>query len=170
MLSGMKTRPLLFAPSRLCVRTDFHAKAQRREAMRARRGFLLAALIFALALVSSACGKSRAGAFAYVSNERAGTVTVIDTRTDKVVSTIPVGARPRGIRVSPDNKLIYIALSYPSNKREGEDKIAAIDVASEKIVEKIDVGERPRALRREPRRQAHLRLERGRGHGFGHRR
>jgi YVTN family beta-propeller protein len=101
------------------------------------------AVVLLALVILSACGKRREGAFAYVSNERGGTVSVIDTTTDKVISTISVGARPRGIRVSPDHKLIYVALSYPSNKREGEDKIAAIDVASEKIVEKIDVGSDP---------------------------
>jgi YVTN family beta-propeller protein len=47
----------------------------------------------------------------YVSNERSGDVTVIDGITRKVVATIPVGKRPRGIHASPDGKAIYVALS-----------------------------------------------------------
>ena len=78
-----------------------------------------------------ACSKKPQGPLAFVSNEKDGTITVIDTATDTLVSTIQVGARPRGIRISPDGKLLYVALSYPSNKREGEDKIAAIDIGSQ---------------------------------------
>ena len=38
---------------------------------------------------------------AYVTNEKSDEVTVIDTATDKVISTIKVGQRPRGVLVSP---------------------------------------------------------------------
>src|SRR5947209_13790821 len=74
------------------------------------------------------CSKKPKGPLAFVSNEKDGTVTVIDTATDTPVFSIQVGARPRGIGTSPDGQLRYVALSYPVNKREGEDKIAAIDI------------------------------------------
>ncbi len=47
----------------------------------------------------------------YVSNERAGTITVIDAGNLKVIDTIPVGKRPRGIHASPDGCKVYVALS-----------------------------------------------------------
>ncbi len=47
----------------------------------------------------------------YVSNEQEGSVTVIDGQSLTPIATIPVGKRPRGIRPSPDNKLLYVALS-----------------------------------------------------------
>jgi YVTN family beta-propeller protein len=47
----------------------------------------------------------------YVTNERSGDVTVIDGGKLEVTATIPVGKRPRGIHVSPDGKVVYIALS-----------------------------------------------------------
>jgi YVTN family beta-propeller protein len=47
----------------------------------------------------------------WVSNERSGNVTVIDGDTHKVVATIAVGKRPRGIHPSPDGKLMYVAVS-----------------------------------------------------------
>src|SRR4051794_23200043 len=78
-------------------------------------------------LLCCACSKEPQGPLAFVSNERDGTITVINTATDKIVQTIQVGARPRGLRLSADGKLLYVALSYPSNSRVGEDKIAAID-------------------------------------------
>ena len=47
----------------------------------------------------------------FVSNEKSGDVTVIDGGNLKVVATIPVGKRPRGIQSSPDGKSVYVALS-----------------------------------------------------------
>lgn len=47
----------------------------------------------------------------FVSNEIEGTVSVIDIASRTVVYTIPVGKRPRGIRVSPDGETVYVALS-----------------------------------------------------------
>src|SRR5271169_2742550 len=46
-----------------------------------------------------------------VSNEKSGDITVLDGATEKVVATIPVGKRPRGIIASPDGKTVYVALS-----------------------------------------------------------
>src|SRR5258708_17597670 len=60
----------------------------------------------ALALIASATVPVPAQAAAayqvFVTNERSGDVTIIDGGDFKVVGTIPVGQRPRGIHVSPD--------------------------------------------------------------------
>jgi YVTN family beta-propeller protein len=37
-----------------------------------------------------------------VTNERSGDLSVIDLATERVVATVPLGKRPRGIRISPD--------------------------------------------------------------------
>jgi len=47
----------------------------------------------------------------FVSNEKSGDLTVIRGGDLKVVATIPVGKRPRGIHASPDGKTVYVALS-----------------------------------------------------------
>src|SRR6476646_10210783 len=47
----------------------------------------------------------------YVDNEVSGDMTIIDSGTYKVMATVPLGKRPRGIHASPDHKTIYIALS-----------------------------------------------------------
>jgi YVTN family beta-propeller protein len=47
----------------------------------------------------------------YVTNEQSGDLTIIDPATNTVVSTVPLGKRPRGIRASPDGAQLYIALS-----------------------------------------------------------
>jgi YVTN family beta-propeller protein len=51
------------------------------------------------------------GELAYVTNEDSQELSVIDTRLDSVVATIPVGTRPRGVRVSQDGGTVFVALS-----------------------------------------------------------
>ena len=47
----------------------------------------------------------------FVSNERGNDVTVLDSETLEVIGTYPVGARPRGITISPDGKELYVCAS-----------------------------------------------------------
>lgn len=47
----------------------------------------------------------------YVTNEVSGDLSVIDPATHTAIATLPLGKRPRGIRVSPDGAQLYIALS-----------------------------------------------------------
>jgi YVTN family beta-propeller protein len=47
----------------------------------------------------------------YVTNERSGNLSIIDSATHEVVATVPLGKRPRGIHASPDGQTIYVALS-----------------------------------------------------------
>ena len=56
-------------------------------------------------------GPTAGEALAYVTNEDSRNLTVIDLATDSVVATIPVGTRPRGVKVSPDGRTVYVALS-----------------------------------------------------------
>src|SRR6266508_5486718 len=74
-----------------------------------------------------------AAPFVYISNERSNDVTIIDAATDQVIATVPVGARPRGLRLSPDGKILYVALGQ-------ENKIALVDTASRKVASKIAAG------------------------------
>ena len=46
-----------------------------------------------------------------VTSEDAGTITVIDPASDSVVARIAVGKRPRGVKLSPDGRRAYVALS-----------------------------------------------------------
>ncbi len=78
-----------------------------RKTLKISRGALLtAALVVFLPSMAAAAGFQ-----VYVTNERSGDVTVIDGTSFKVVETIPVGKRPRGIHASPDGKTVYVALS-----------------------------------------------------------
>jgi YVTN family beta-propeller protein len=125
------------------------------------RGALLAAAL-AFTLPSAAAGYQ-----VYVTNERSGDVTVIDGATFKVVQTIPVGKRPRGIHATPDGKTVYVALSgtpiggppqldaagnpiFERDEDEDDDKsdkaadgIGVVDVVTRKFIRKINVGSDP---------------------------
>ncbi len=60
---------------------------------------------------STAAAAMPSGPRLFVTNEVGGDMTVIDVGTQKAIATIPLGKRPRGLRVSPDGTLIYVALS-----------------------------------------------------------
>src|SRR5256886_13710269 len=45
---------------------------------------------------------------AYVTNESSNTVSVIDTATNTVVATIPVGAVPAAVAITPDGTRAYV--------------------------------------------------------------
>jgi YVTN family beta-propeller protein len=47
----------------------------------------------------------------YVTNEVSGELCVIDPATHRLIATLPLGQRPRGIRAAPDGAQLYIALS-----------------------------------------------------------
>ena len=94
---------------------------------------------------------------AYVTNEDSQNLTVIDTRTNSVVATIPVGTRPRGVKVSPDGRTVYVALSgspkcppsMPDEECEKlkadktKDGIAVVDVAARRVTRVLPGGSDP---------------------------
>jgi YVTN family beta-propeller protein len=61
---------------------------------------------------------------------------VIDTATDSVIATIPVGNGPRGIAVSPDGARVYVTHSLSN-------VIYVIDTATNTVINKIDTRNRP---------------------------
>ena len=74
---------------------------------------------------------------AYITNSGDGTVSVIDTTTNTVVKTIPVGSKPFGVAVTPDGSKIYIANS-------GDDTVSVINTATNTVIgSAIAVGTDP---------------------------
>ena len=73
------------------------------------------------------------GPFVYVSNEESTEISMIDASTDAVVANIFVGKRPRGIKVSPDGKSLFVALSGSPMAPPGTDqsKVPPADRAAE---------------------------------------
>lgn len=97
------------------------------------------------------------GEVAYVSNEGSGEISIIDVATDSVVGTIAVGTRPRGVRVTPDGRLVYVALSgsprcpptMPDEECErmtadkSKDGIAEVDAATRRVLRVLPGGSDP---------------------------
>jgi YVTN family beta-propeller protein len=66
-------------------------------------------------------------------------VSVVNTSTNAIVTTIPVGANPYGVTVSPDGSRVYIAnLSAQS--------ISVINTATNTVIATIPVGFSPKPL------------------------
>jgi YVTN family beta-propeller protein len=94
----------------------------------------------------------------YVTNERSGNLTVIDVANRQAIATIPLGKRPRGIRLSPDGKTLYIALSGSPIAPPGVDEktlpppdrsadgIGVFDIATMKLARVIHAGTDPEQL------------------------
>jgi YVTN family beta-propeller protein len=72
----------------------------------------------------------------YVSNGRAGTVSVLDTHTYELLDTIKVGPRPWGIGISPDGKFLFAANGYSND-------VSVVDLQTNKEVARVKAGSSP---------------------------
>lgn len=91
----------------------------------------------------------------YVTNESSGDLSIIDGATLEVISTVPLGKRPRGIHASPDGRTLYVALSGSPQAPPGVDEntlpppdksadgIGVFDVAQNKLVRILEGGSDP---------------------------
>ena len=77
--------------------------------------------------------------YLYVSNGRAGTVSVIDAHSYEIVTNIHVGTRPWGMALSPDGKYLFTA-NGPS------DDISVIDLKSNQEIKRVKAGKSPWSL------------------------
>jgi PQQ-dependent catabolism-associated beta-propeller protein len=167
------------------MRSDIHevnvilrARSTRRFSSTAQRSFAALRMTAVAALLAAGgCGRdnpdlggrrdtaapntgqpnSPAGELAYVTNEDSQELSVIDTRTDSVVATIPVGTRPRGVRVSADGKTVFVALSgspkcpptMPDEECEKlkadktKDGVAVVDAVARKVIRVLPGGSDP---------------------------
>lgn len=82
---------------------------------------------------------AQAAPFAYIANAGSNSVSVIDTVTDTVVKTIPVGATPDAVAVSRHGKRVYVA-------NFGSNTVSVIDGASWTVIATIPVGTHPVAV------------------------
>jgi len=89
-------------------------------------GILGITLMFFLMLVNIA----GASPFAYITNYDSGTVSVIDTATNKVTATVSVGGSPYGVAVSPDGSKVYVTT----------DTVSVIDTATNNVTATVSVG------------------------------
>ena len=88
----------------------------------------------------------------FITNERAGTVSAIDTRIAKVIATQHAGTRVRGI-VS-DGKRLYVAVShFKGQLRHDPDGVVAIDPKTLSIVRRYECGRDPEGIALTPDRR-----------------
>lgn len=94
---------------------------------------------------------------AYVSNEDGHSVSVLDAQSGKLIATVPVGKRPRGLKLSHDGSRLYVAVSglpkCPPTVPEAEcaqmkrdltaDGIAVVDTRRLKLVGLLRAGSDP---------------------------
>jgi gliding motility-associated-like protein len=65
-------------------------------------------------------------AYAYITNQQAGTVSVVNTSTNAVATTITVGQRPTGVAISPDGTKVYIT-------NQSDNSISVISTITNKV-------------------------------------
>ena len=119
------------------------------------RTSFFAAIAAALMLASPATPQE-VGYRMYVANEYGADISVIDTLTNKIVATISISGRPgevrpRGMAVSPDGGIIYVAVSdFNTQFETPEDKIIAIDVRTNQVLSEFHAGGNPERLALNP--------------------
>ncbi len=94
----------------------------------------------------------------YVSAEESGEIMVVDVDKGEVSARIPVGKRPRGIKLSRDGKLLYVALSGSPRGGPGVDEsklppgdrtadgVGVVDLASHKLLRTLASGQDPESF------------------------
>ena len=128
-------------------RAPTHAAVQRR--------LIGAAVCLLLAFWLAARALAAPGGSLYVSDEELGEVVVVDPEAGTVRARIPVGKRPRGIKLDRDGKRLYVALSGSPRAGPGVDEsklpppdraadgIGVIDLASGKLLRTYPSGQDP---------------------------
>jgi YVTN family beta-propeller protein len=79
---------------------------------------------------------TRDGKSAYAATGRGNAVVKIDTAANRVLQTIPAGARPWGVALSRDEKTLYAANGLSND-------VSVIDLAAGRAVATIKAGDGP---------------------------
>ncbi len=77
--------------------------------------------------------------FAYVPNANSNNVSVINTSTNTVVATVPVGSRPGAVAITPDGSFAYV-VNFDS------DNVSVINTSTNTVVATVPVGSFPHAV------------------------
>jgi YVTN family beta-propeller protein len=117
--------------------------------------------VLAVLALAIACARRPAqgrGVRVYVSNEKGGDVAIVDPDAGAVAGRIPVGKRPRGLRLLPDGLHLLVALSGSPIAGPGVDEkslpppdraadgVGLVDLGAGKLVRIFPSGEDPEAL------------------------
>ncbi len=106
----------------------------------ARRRVVAVSIGAVLPLLIAGCGgDDEPVTHAYVTNASHHTVSVIDTATNAVITTIPVGSIPKGVAVTPNGRHAYVA-----NSSSGS--VSVIDTATHAVTATVPVGFTPQQI------------------------
>jgi YVTN family beta-propeller protein len=75
----------------------------------------------------------------YVANNLTNTVSVINTMTETVIKTIPVGMKPHWLTVTPDGRHVYVANSVSAT-------VSIIDTGTDEVIHTATTGPDPRGI------------------------
>jgi PQQ-dependent catabolism-associated beta-propeller protein len=115
-------------------------------------------LVVCTVATATACTPKPVPELIYVSAEQSGEIVVIDPAKAAIVTRIAVGKRPRGMKLSPDRKQLFVALSGSPRGGPGVDEstlppadrsadgIGVIDLEEHKLLKTIAGGQDPEAF------------------------
>lgn len=102
------------------------------------------------------CGRfriDRSKGLAYVNNMGVNKFFVYDMKTDKIIKTIPTWDHPDNVKISPDNRYVYVSNRGPNNRKgylnrsPVDGKIVIYDSENNfNLVEELMVGNQPIGL------------------------
>src|SRR5690348_14409095 len=118
-----------------------------RRLVRAHRTAPAYALMWVL-ISSAVAAPAIAAPFAYVPNQKSGTISVIDTATDTVTRTLSAGGslgkRLQAIDADSKGDVLYVVDAE-------RNKLIAIDPATDSVKHSVDIGEDAEGVRLSPR-------------------
>jgi YVTN family beta-propeller protein len=110
---------------------------------RSGRGSALAKGLLATFLLLAICAPAIQAATttrkAYVGLFKDNAVAVLDTSTNRVLSTIPIPPGPHGLAITPDGRKVYVS-------SDGASTVSVIDTVTDHVVASIEVGSTPHGL------------------------
>jgi YVTN family beta-propeller protein len=112
--------------------------------MNDKRRIFCIGLIFTLAFLMS-MSITCAEPYAYITNYNSNTVSVIDTATNTVTATVPVGLQPYGVGINPTGTKVYVANSGEITSG-GDHTVSVIDTSSNTVTTTVEVGNYPRGV------------------------
>ncbi|NJD68363.1 MAG: hypothetical protein FIA90_06890 [candidate division NC10 bacterium] len=108
-----------------------------------RRWGVMATIICLMVATLLGLQAADASALSYVTNSGSASVSVIDTATHSVLTTISVGPTPEQIAVTPNGAFAYVANS-------GSNTVSVIATATNTVTTTLPVGQRPAYLAASP--------------------
>jgi YVTN family beta-propeller protein len=95
--------------------------------------------LIATAIILMLVDIAGAAPYAYITNSGSNTVSIIDTTTNTVTTTVPVGIDPCGVAVTPNGQSVYVA-------NTGSNNVSVIDTATNQVTATVPVGINPHGV------------------------